>query len=99
MICEEKKTLRRRPAPSVGNDACSHKMDNFLEDSKSLRTSKLRYWFKSYSSFFLNPEGHQNGITGSRVTCSCAQKSEFFLLNKVVQRVGGGTVINGAYPV
>ena len=28
-----------------------------------------------------------------------AEKNEFFLLNKVVKLVGGGSAINGAYPV
>ena len=28
-----------------------------------------------------------------------AEKSEFFILDKVVKLVGGGSVINGAYPV
>ena len=28
-----------------------------------------------------------------------AEKSEFFLLDKVVKLVGGGSVINGAYPI
>ena len=28
-----------------------------------------------------------------------AEKNEFFLLDKVVKLVGGGSVINGAYPV
>ena len=52
---------------------------NILTDSKSWRTSKFHYWFKSYSNF--------------------AEKSEYFLLDKVVKFVGGGSVINGAYPV
>ena len=28
-----------------------------------------------------------------------AEKNEFFLLDKVAKRVGGGSVINGAYPI
>ena len=44
-------------------------------------------------SEILNLEGHQNKITGSRVTA--------ILLNvlKVVKLVDGGPVINVAYPV
>ena len=40
----------------------------------------------------LNLERHQNHTTGSRMR-------GFFLLDKVVKLVGGGSVINGAYPV
>ena len=47
----------------------------------------------------LNPEGHQNRITGSRVREILLKKVFFFLSDKVVKLVGGGSVINGAYPV
>ena len=47
---------------------------------------------------YLNLEGHGNRITGSRVT-AILLNNEFFLLEKVVKSVGGGSVINGAYPV
>ena len=47
----------------------------------------------------LNLEGHQNRITGSRVTAIWLKKREFFLSDKVVKLVGGGSVINGAQPV
>ena len=60
----------------VRNGAFSY---NFLGESKSQRTSKLHYWFKSYGDF---------GEIGG-----------FFLLDKVVKLVGGGSVINGASPV
>ena len=52
---------------------------NFLGESKSRRTAKSHYRYKSYGNF--------------------AEKSEFFLLDKVVKLVGGGSVINVAYPV
>ena len=45
----------------------------------------------------LNLEGYQNCITGSRVMAIFLNR--FFLLNKVVKLVGGGFVINRAYPV
>ena len=49
--------------------------------------------YNTIFSEILNLEGHQNKITGSRVTV--------ILLNvlKVVKLVNGGSVINGAYPV
>ena len=43
--------------------------------------------------------GHQNRISGSRVTAILLKKSELFLLDKVVKLVGGGSVTNRAYPV
>ena len=43
-------------------------------------------------------EGHQNCITGSRVTAIYLMGG-FFLLDKVVRLVDGGSVINGAYPI
>ena len=46
----------------------------------------------------LNLERHQNCITGSRVT-AILLNGWVFLLDEVVQLVGGGSVINGAYPV
>ena len=46
----------------------------------------------------LNLEGHQNRITGSRVT-AILLNGWIFLLDKVLKLVGGGSVINGAYPV
>ena len=70
MVCENIFTAR---SPKI------EYITNFLGDSKSQRTSKSHYWFKSYGNF--------------------AEKSEFFLLDKVVKLVGGGSVINGAYPV
>ena len=42
----------------------------------------------------LNLEGHQNCMIGSKVTTILAT---FFV--KGVELVGGGSVINGAYPV
>ena len=47
----------------------------------------------------LNLKGHDNLITGSRVTAILLKKIKFFLLDKVVKLVGGGSVINVAYPV
>ena len=47
-------SLRRRHAPMVGNGVFSHKIDHiafFFVDSKSPRTSKLHYWYKSYGDF------------------------------------------------
>ena len=38
-------------------------------------------------------------MTGSRVTVFFCLKNEFFLLDKVVKLVGGGSVIKGAYAV
>ena len=46
----------------------------------------------------LNLAGHQNCITGSRVTATLL-KREFFPLDKVAKLVGGGSVINMVYPV
>ena len=46
----------------------------------------------------LNLQGHQNRITGSRVT-AILLNGWIFLLDKVVKLVDGGSVINGAYPV
>ena len=40
---------------------------------------------------------HQNGITGSRVT-AILLNGWFFLLDKLVKLVGGGSFINGVYP-
>ena len=45
-----------------------------------------------------NVEGHQNCITGARVT-GILLNVWFFLLEKVVKLVGGGSVINRAYSV
>ena len=45
-----------------------------------------------------NLQGHQNCITASRVT-AILLNGWIFLLDKVVKLVGGGSVINGAYPV
>ena len=45
-------SLRRCHAPTVRNGAFSHRLDcNFVRDSKSRRTSKLHYWFKSNGNF------------------------------------------------
>ena len=46
----------------------------------------------------LNLERHQNCITGSRVTVILLN-GWLFLLDKVMKLVGGGSVINEAYPV
>ena len=46
----------------------------------------------------INLEGHQNHIIGLRVT-AILLNGWIFLLDKVVKLVGGGSVINGAYPV
>ena len=46
----------------------------------------------------LNLEGHQNRITGSRVTAILLNKG-IFLLDKLVKLVGGASVINRAFPV
>ena len=68
---------------------------------------------------FLNPEGHQNPISGSKVTailvkgwilpiggassgrvCACSLRSRLVcFVDKMVELVGGGSVINRAYPV
>ena len=45
----------------------------------------------------LNLEGHQNRIIASRVTATLLKKIIFFLFDKVVTLVGGGSVINEAY--
>ena len=50
-----------------------------IRDSKSWKTSKSHYLFKSYDNF--------------------AEKSEFFLLDKLGKIVSGGFVINRTYPV
>jgi hypothetical protein len=77
----------------VRNGALSHKIEYIkknLGDSKSLRTSKLHYWLKSYGNFTA-------WMDFSYWTKLCMDG--FFLLDKVVKLVGGGSVIKGAYPV
>ena len=54
MVCENIFTApQRRNAPTVGNGACSHKIEyvTILGDYKSQRTSKSHNWFKSYGNF------------------------------------------------
>ena len=75
-------SVRRCHAPTVGNGACSHKIDYNTIFQEIPGESKLHYWFKSY--------------------CNFSKKKKriiFFLLDRVLKPVGGGSVMSGAYPV
>ena len=75
-------------------------MSHFFRESKSLRASKLLYWFKSYGHFAAWADFAyrwsciRKGLPCSLRTVQCAAG----LLNKVVDIVAGGYVINGATP-
>ena len=93
-------SLRHRHALTVADGAFSLKI-NYVTIFKEI----------------LNPEGHPNRITGSKVTAillnggfcpmvelhregsAPAACAAGLLLDKVVELVDGGSVINGAYPV
>ena len=62
----------------VGNDTFSQKID----------------YFSFFSFEILNLKGHQNCITGKRVTAIFLNWGIF-----PIERSGGGSVIKGAYPV
>ena len=63
-------SLQRRHAQTVNNGASSHKtnyIDIFFRYSKSWRTSKLLYWFRSYSNFSEWVDFPNDGASSGRV--------------------------------
>ena len=68
------------------------------------RLNSLKWCLQSYNRLYYNFLGDSKYCRTSKLHywfksfINFAEKSEFFLLDKVVKLVSGGSVINGAYP-